>query len=144
MAGPKDPPIAEFELLKTDLSAAEKAAGICALFTDDCVLEDTTSSHVVRGAAEFEVFCGELMETFPDFRVEPEEIFEVGTTSIMVLNISGTHSSDFMGYAASGKHVSWRAVAIYRCNEDCTKVRHETWAYDAKGIIDQITGETND
>jgi len=144
MASPKDPPLAEFELLRTDRSNAEKLAGICDLFTDDCVLEDTTSSQVVRGAAEFEEFCSELLATFPDFTVEPEEIYEIGTTSVMVLNIAGTHSAEFMGHAATGKRVTWRAVAIYRCNDDCSQVRHETWAYDAKGILDQITGDEND
>ena len=59
----------------------------------------------------------------------------------MVLDLSGTHSAEFLGEPASGRKIEWRAVAVYRCNDELTKVHHETFAYDTGIILRQIRGE---
>ena len=40
----------------------------------------------------------------------------------------------------TGREVRFPAVVVYRCNDDCTKVPHETLAYDTGFIIGQIDG----
>jgi steroid delta-isomerase-like uncharacterized protein len=114
---------------------------ICDLFTDDCILEDTGSKTFVHGRQGLHAYCTELLRVFPDFHVAPEEIYEDGKTAVMVLNLSGTHSADFLGEPASGRRVTWRAVAVYRCNDELTKVHYETFAYDTGIILRQIRGE---
>ena len=57
MARPSDPMLEEFRLLsEADLSRPGEldrlADAICDLFTDDCLLEDTSTTDVVRGRAE--------------------------------------------------------------------------------------------
>ena len=145
MARPSDPMLEEFRLLsEADLSRPGEldrlADAICDLFTDDCLLEDTSTTDVVRGRAELHEYCKALFGPFSDVRIVPQEIMDFGTTSVMVLRISGRHTGDLYGHAATGREVWFPAVAVYRCNDDCTKVRHETLAYDTGFIIGQIDG----
>ena len=139
MASSKDPMLKEFRVI--DQKGFDAVEDICDLFTDDCILEDTSSKTFVRGREGLRAYCKELLTIFPDFHVDPEEIYEDGRTAVMVLKLSGTHSADFLGHPASGKKIEWRAVAVYRCNDDCTKVHYETFAYDTGIIVRQITGE---
>jgi predicted ester cyclase len=115
--------------------------GVCDLFTDDCILDDTTSPVVTRGREALRAYMIELLTGLPDFRVVPTEIFEDGNTAIMSLEITGTHRGPFFGHEATGRRIAWSAVAVYRCNAELTKVHHETWAYDSGVIIRQITGQ---
>ena len=139
MASPKDPMLREFAVI--DEKGPDAVEDICDLFTDDCVLEDTSSKTFVQGREGLREYCTELLTIFPDFHVSPEEIYEDGKTAVMVLNLSGTHSAEFLGHPASGRRIEWRAVAVYRCNDDCTRVHYETFAYDTGIIVRQITGE---
>jgi steroid delta-isomerase-like uncharacterized protein len=139
MARPSEPMLKEFQVI--DEKGPGAVDDICDLFTGDCVLEDTSSREFVRGREGLREYCRELLTVFPDFHVEPQEIYEDGKTAVMVLNLSGTHSAEFLGEPASGKKVEWRAVAVYRCNDDCTKVAYETFAYDTGIILRQIRGE---
>jgi steroid delta-isomerase-like uncharacterized protein len=139
MASPKDPMLREFRVI--DEKGPGAVEDICDLFTDDCILEDTSSREVVRNREGLREYCTELLRIFPDFHVEPAEIYEDGKTAVMVLNLSGTHSAEFLGEPASGKRIEWRAVAVYRCNDELTKVHYETFAYDTGIILRQIRGE---
>jgi steroid delta-isomerase-like uncharacterized protein len=146
MSRPRDPMLREFQILEEiEIRGAEDAARvaemICDLFTDDCILEDTTSTEVTRGRDGLRAYCIELLTALPDFRVVPTEIWEDGQTAVMALDVSGTHSGPMYGHEASGRRITWSAVAVYRCNEEMTKVHHETWAYDSGTIIRQIKGE---
>jgi hypothetical protein len=57
----------------------------------------------------------------------------------MVLRISGKHTGELYGHPPTGRGVWFPAVAIYLCNEENTKVRHETLAYDTGFIVSQIS-----
>jgi len=143
VAQPSDPMLEEFRLIaEADLATPGAldtlADAICDLFTDDCLLEDTSTTDVVRGRGELHEYCKALFGPFSDVRIVPQEIINHDTTSAMVLHISGRHTGDLYGHPATGREVWFPAVAIYRCTEDCTKVRHETLAYDTGFIVSQI------
>lgn len=145
MANPSDPMLEEFRLINSakldEPDALDRLAdAICELFTADCLLEDTSTTEVVRGREELHEYCKALFGPFTDVRIEPCEIIDHGTTSVMVLRISGRHIGELYGIAPTGRDVWFPAVAIYRCNDDCTMVRHETLAYDTGFIREQIAG----
>lgn len=114
------------------------AEKICGLFTEDCILEDTSTTEVVSGRAELHQYCKDLFGPYSDVRIEPKEIIDSGNNSVMVLEISGTHTGELYGIPATGRRVAYPAVAIYRCNEDNTKVHRETLSYDTGFIISQV------
>jgi predicted ester cyclase len=127
--------------IQTDEDILRVAEGVCDLFTDDCILDDTTSPQITRGRAALREYMIELLGGLPDFRVVPTEIWEDGNTAIMSLRLTGTHRGPFFGYAATGRPIAWSAVAVYRCYDELTKVHHETWASDSGVIGRQITGD---
>ena len=48
------------------------------------------------------------------------------------------YTGELYGAPATGRRVAFPAVAVYRCNDDNTMVRHETLAYDTGFIIAQV------
>lgn len=141
---PSAPMLEEFRLIgeadvKTESDLDVLADKICDLFTDDCILEDTSTTEVVSGRAELHQYCKDLFGPYSDVRIEAKEINDMANVSVMVLEISGTHTGELYGIAPTGRRVAFPAVAIYRCNEDNTKVRRETLAYDTGFILGQIT-----
>ena len=149
MPKPSDPMLEEFRIfaetdIRSDADLDDVADKICALFTEDCVLEDLSSTEVVRGRAELHPYCKELFGPYSNVRIEPTEIIDTGTTSIMRLIISGDHTGDLYGFAPTGIRVSFPAIAIYKCNDEMTMVAHETLAYDTGVIIDQVKAARGD
>ncbi len=143
MPKPSDPMLEEFRILaETDIRTPEDldevADKICALFTEDCILEDLSSTEIVRGRSELHPYCQELFGPYSNVRIEPTEIIDTGTTSVMRLVISGDHTGELYGLAPTGIRVSFPAIAIYKCNDEMTLVAHETLAYDTGFIIDQV------
>jgi predicted ester cyclase len=143
MTKPSDPMLEEFRILaETNIQSAHDldhvADQICALFTEDCILEDLSTTDVVHGRAELHPYCKELFGPYSNVQIEPTEIIDTGTTSIMRLVISGDHTGDLYGYAPTGIRVSFPAIAIYKCNDEMTMVAHETLAYDTGFIIAQV------
>lgn len=145
MNKPSVPMLYEFELINgaKDESVEELsilADSICELFTDDVVLEDTSTDDRVNGLAELHQYIMQLFGPYSNLHVRPIEVIDSteNNVSTMLIEISGDHSGDLYGIAATGRRVKFPAVAIYRCNDACTKVRHETLAYDTNYIIDQI------
>jgi hypothetical protein len=148
MPNPSDPMLEEFRILaETDIRSPEDldevADKICALFTEDCTLEDLSSADIVRGRVELHPYCKELFGPYSNVRIEPTEIIDTGTTSIMRLVISGDHTGDLYGFAPTGIRVSFPAIAIYKCNDEMTMVAHETLAYDTGFIIEQVKAARN-
>lgn len=145
MPRPSDPMLEEFRLIaESTLDTPEDldrlADAICQLFTEDCLLEDTSTTDVVRGRAELHDYCKALFGPFSNVRITPTEIIDAGTVSTMVLRIEGDHTGDLYGHPATGRRVWFPAVAVYRCNDDCTQVHHETLAYDTGFVIAQVAG----
>lgn len=111
---------------------------ICDLFTEDCILEDASTDAVVHGRDELWEFCHGFFGGLSDIRIEPKEIIDTDHVSTMILEISGDHTGELMGVAATGRRISYPAIAVYRCNSDNTRVRHETLAYDTGWIRSQL------
>jgi predicted ester cyclase len=139
MSRPRDPMLKEFRVI------AEKGPGsvedVCDLFTDDCILEDTASPEPVLGRAGLRAYCTEWFNAIPDLRITPLEIFEDGLVAVMYLRLAGTQKRPWLGVEPAGRRISYRALAVYRCNEQCTKVHYETLSYDVATIVAQLRGE---
>ena len=132
---PSAPMLEEFRLIneaaiKNADDLNDLADKICELFTEDCLLEDTSTTDVVRGRAQLHTYCQELFGPYSNVRIEPKEIIDMDNNSVMVLEISGDHTGDLYDIPATGRRIAFPAVAIYRCNDDNTKVRHETLTYE--------------
>ena len=50
--------------------------------------------------------------------------------------VEGTHKGDLLGIPASGKHVRWDAVDVYRVSDG--KIAEEWTVWDALGLLQQV------
>jgi steroid delta-isomerase-like uncharacterized protein len=81
----------------------------------------------VDGRDNFVGLIGAIVSALPDLRnVEQDIIAERDIVSVRAV-VEGTHKGDLLGIPASGKHVRWDAVDVYRVTDG--KIAEE-WAAD--------------
>ena len=81
----------------------------------------------VEGREKFAGLIGAIVSALPDLRnVEQDIIAERDIVSVRAV-VEGTHKGDLLGIPASGKHVKWDAVDVYRVADG--KIAEE-WAAD--------------
>ncbi len=90
----------------------------------------------IRGPREFETFVREIRGSFPDIKVEVEDVFAADDK--VVLRWSGvmTHSGDAPGLPASGKTVRSRGITIARFVDGRIVEGWDNW--DQLGMLEQI------
>ena len=144
MNKPSGPLLRELELINaadctTDEGLEQLVDQICALFTDDVELADLTTTETVKGQAQMREYCTAYFGSLTNMRIDIEGIFDSQNATTMLLQISGDHTGELLGVAATGRRVSYPAVVLMQLNEDNTKMRHETMGYDTGLILRQIT-----
>ena len=81
----------------------------------------------VEGRDQFKGLIGAIVAALPDLRnVELDIIAERDIVAVRAA-VDGTHKGDLLGIPASGKHVRWDAVDVYRVADG--KIAEE-WAAD--------------
>jgi len=81
----------------------------------------------VDGRENFVGLIGAIVSALPDLRnVEQDIIAERDIVSVRAV-VEGTHKGDLLGIPASGRHVKWDAVDVYRVADG--KIAEE-WAAD--------------
>jgi steroid delta-isomerase-like uncharacterized protein len=81
----------------------------------------------VEGRENFVGLIGAIVSALPDLRnVEQDIIAERDIVSVRAV-VEGTHKGDLLGIPASGRHVKWDAVDVYRVADG--KIAEE-WAAD--------------
>src|SRR4029077_14636888 len=81
----------------------------------------------VEGRDNFAGLIGAIVAALPDLRnVEQDVIAERDIVSVRAV-VEGTHKGDLLGIPASGKHVRWDAVDVYRVADGTIA---EEWAAD--------------
>jgi steroid delta-isomerase-like uncharacterized protein len=76
--------------------------------------------------------------SFPDMRMEVEEVLPSGDKVVGRIRATGTHTGEaFMGLPASGKSVDVQLIDITRFDDD--GLAHEHWGvFDALGLMQQL------
>jgi steroid delta-isomerase-like uncharacterized protein len=69
------------------------------------------------GAESFRYFVPWLRNVFPDFTIRHEDVVACGDRVAVRSVSSGTHSGDFLGIAATGRKVSYRAYDFHLLEE---------------------------
>ena len=103
-------------------------------FRDICIgLSDWTTGY----QAAFENLTRNILIPLADLQMTVEDLIEGKEAVVVRLHVEGTHVSDFLGVPATGRRVSWEAVAIVKVKdgrvvENCTML-------DLWGIYRQLT-----
>jgi steroid delta-isomerase-like uncharacterized protein len=108
---------------------------LAALVAPDCVDHDPAPGQV-PGPDGYVAMFSELRTAFPDLKITLEHTVADDDNVSFAYTITGTHSGDFMGHAATGHPISARGMQISRF-EDGKMV--ERWgSSDQLGILQQI------
>ncbi|MFC1792679.1 ester cyclase [Planctomycetota bacterium] len=81
--------------------------------------------------------CLAYQIAFPDFHVAIDAVFAEADKVVTRWTATGTHQNELTGIPASGKAVKFTGITIYRVASG--KVAETWWAYDALGVVQQIT-----
>ena len=77
------------------------------------------------------------LAAFPDLRITTDDIIAEGDKVVARWTVSGTHQGELMGIPASGKQISFTGMTVHRFVDG--KIAENWWAYDAMGMMQQIT-----
>lgn len=81
--------------------------------------------------------CLMYQVAFPDFHVTMHAVFAEGDKVVTRWTATGTQEGELLGIPASGRQVMFDGITIYRLADG--KVAETWWAYDALGVVQQIT-----
>ena len=76
-------------------------------------------------------------EAFPDLRMEAQDILVSGDRVVARVRGTGTHQSEFMGMAATGKNIDVQLIDIVRFGDDGLAHEH-CGVFDALTMMQQL------
>ena len=98
----------------------------------------------VAGRANVAGLFGAVVQAFPDSHITINDIFGQGDQVVVRVVVSGTQEAPILGIPASGRHVSWDGVDVYRLDhgkiqniwagDDWTAILHDTGTFTAPWI----------
>ena len=77
-------------------------------------------------------------QAFPDLTHSFEDSVSQGETVAVRLLVTGTHKSEFMGFAPTGKSISFTAMRFYGMVGG--KIAEEWVNFDSAGLVQQLQG----
>lgn len=83
-----------------------------------------------------------LGSVLPDLHIEVTHSYDVPGCSLREMTASGTHSAEFAGIPATGRHVTWEAIALYIFDEEePDKLLAERAYWDNDALMKRMRGE---
>jgi steroid delta-isomerase-like uncharacterized protein len=90
----------------------------------------------IRGPEEFVKFVHEIRNSFPDHKLQIEDIFGADDKVVIRWSSTMTHSGDGLGMPASGKKVRIRGISIARFHAGKIVEGWDNW--DQLALLEQI------
>ena len=114
-----------------DLINAGDVDGFGGQLADDFVEREPLPASPPTKAGVLEYFRL-LMAAFPDLQMVPQDVIASGDKAVARVRMTGTHTGEFMGMAATGKRVEMQLIDITRFGDDGRALEH--W-----GVADMFT-----
>ena len=85
-----------------------------------------------------ERFVSQFLISFPDLQHTVEGMLAEGDEVAVQFSARGTHSGEWLGFAATGRPIQYTGLTLARISGDRI-IEHHTW-WDKAGLIEQIKG----
>jgi predicted ester cyclase len=85
-----------------------------------------------------ERFVRQFLISFPDLQHTVEGMLAEGDQVAAQFSARGTHSREWLGFAATGRPIQYTGLTLARIDGDKI-IEHHTW-WDKAGLIEQIKG----
>jgi hypothetical protein len=83
-----------------------------------------------------------LSTVLPDLHIDVTHEYDTPGCSLREMTASGTHSAEFGGIPATGRHVTWEAIALYIFDEqEPDKLIGERAYWDNDALLKRMRGE---
>lgn len=115
--------------------AARDAAALAATHAERAVVI-SPAGGVLEGRAEIERVYRLWMTAFPDLTFASEAVLIDGDRIVQIARLSGTHSADFFGLAATGRHVHVEVALLLSVVDGL--IAEERRIYDFTGLLVQV------
>lgn len=108
--------------------------GFIAEFADDSRFTDPVEEGLTK--AETQAYMEELVEAFPDVRVEPERVIASGNETAMECTFHGTQEGEFNGIPPTGETVDDTFVSLITVSDDGITSWTDYW--DRMSLAEQL------
>ncbi|MFY0513555.1 ester cyclase [Streptomyces anulatus] len=78
-----------------------------------------------------------MKDAFPDLKIDVQDMFGVDDKVTALVHFQGTHRGAFQQYEATGRHISYRSVEVYRFEGG--RIAEEWVAPDLMSLMQQIS-----
>lgn len=109
--------IAAVRRLFDEISAGNMAV-VDEVMTPEFVTHGDAMFPFVRGTGPLKMGIGAFKKAFPDARLAVEQIFGEGDKVIARVQVSGTHTGEWLGVAATNAAMTWTSSSITRFNDE--------------------------
>jgi steroid delta-isomerase-like uncharacterized protein len=116
-----------------EFKKSKESSGGEDVHTPDFVLHSLTGDMKLK---DYMALVDMILNAFPDFKYNPEDIIAEGDKVVVRYTFTGTHLGDFSGMPASGKKVKNEGIAILRVKD--SKVSEAWMVADSLNIMQQI------
>jgi steroid delta-isomerase-like uncharacterized protein len=107
---------------------------------DEIVAQDFTlhgaPPGLPSGREDFKLLVGMFRSAFPDYRDSIEDLVAEGDKVVVRWTFRGTHTGDFQGIPATGKHVKTTGISIFRVHDG--KIKDDWTIIDMVGLLQQL------
>jgi steroid delta-isomerase-like uncharacterized protein len=111
------------------------AAALAADHTSDGIVVSPTGG-VLEGRSEIERIYRLWFTAFPDLALAISDVIIDDPFAVLLLEISGTHTGDFFGMAATGRRVQVVGAFVYKMRDGL--IEHERRILDFTGVLIQV------
>lgn len=105
---------------------------------DDFLINLMGAPYQMRGRAAWRQNMAVMQEAFPGIQAEIEDLFSEGDRIAVRLTFRGTHRGEFQGVPATGRHVEYTSIELYRTADG--RLAEEWIASDIPTLMRQLTG----
>jgi steroid delta-isomerase-like uncharacterized protein len=116
---------------------AKDLEGMLGLYADDAALYEPFLEEPIAGKDALRAFHEELFRSFPDERLELEQLLSDGDFVVARLVAGATHSGDFLGMPPTGRRFSVRECTVFELRDGLVR---NVWVYVDSGSIARQLG----
>jgi steroid delta-isomerase-like uncharacterized protein len=105
------------------------------MYALDCKVSSPIFGEI-KGRAAVEESNRRLFSSFPDWKIDTDQLIIDGDTAVEVMKVTATHAGEFMGLPGSGRKAQFQGVRIMRIEN--ALIKEEKRLYDFTMLLMQV------
>ena len=102
----------------------------------DYVSHHNDPAHLPPGPSGVKAFVSITRAGFPDLRLTVDQVFADGDQAGSMWTMEGTHTGEWFGTPATGKHAKWSGIVVTRFEGG--KIAEDWYNFDQVSLLQQL------